>query len=577
MAVKVDTQKEIIFGSSDPNISRVLSKKEKDGELRKLAPRIYTTNLIDSPENIVRRNLIEILAYRYPNALISHRSAKEMRPTSTGDFFLTNSTTRRVANLPGIILNFIKGPKATANDIPFMGLHISGEHRYMLENMQLSRKSGDESRVLPIAVIENKLEQLLLTGGEKRLNQYRDELRDIANELGMTDEFSKINNIISALLSTHDAKVLSTDSAKARAAGNPFDANRVELFEILFDTIKDRYFVIQKVVKITIYDSLSTLKITSQKFTAEDDADYSSLIEDVRLLLKDNGRIETSFSVEFIYKEFESEANLFDKLLPGVSNIYKFLCALNQKIGDNSKLFHDIMNKVEKLNILKVNRTDLFVEDYVYYSSNDNFERGSRIELRLPKCRIPENKMFGMLDELGGDISLDNLGINPIDDINKLFLKIIIWHAFLYSHQNNHIMSTIILVYDDNTCEIQSPFDTTIRTTAYRKINEVADCIIQSKDPVKAVIVINEMWSYPNNGEVLAKNYEERVKTENPISLFACHMVDKCLNSYSYHFESDKVGSLSYVIDILKQDIDATIHMNFMNPVIKAFQSRLQI
>lgn len=146
------------------------------------------------------------------------------------------------------------------------------------------------------------------------------------------------------------------------------------------EVLKEHPFKLQKVVKVTIYDSLSTLKITSQKFTAEDDADYSSLIEDVRLLLKDNGRIETSFSVEFIYKEFESEANLFDKLLPGVSNIYKFLCALNQKIGDNSKLFHDIMNKVGKLNILKVNRTDLFVEDYVYYSSNDNFERGSRIE-----------------------------------------------------------------------------------------------------------------------------------------------------------------------------------------------------
>ena len=245
MAVKIDTQKEIIFGSSDPNVSRVLSKKEKNGELRKLAPRIYTTNLIDSPANIVRRNLIEILAYRYPNALISHRSAKEMRPTSTGDFFLTNSTIRRVTDLPGIILNFVKGPKATASDIPFMGMHISGEHRYMLENMQLSRKSGDESRVLPVSVIESKLEQLLLTGGEKRLNQYRDELREVANELGMTDEFMKINNIISALLSTHDAKVLSTDSAKARAAGNPFDANRVELFEILFDTIKDRYFVIR--------------------------------------------------------------------------------------------------------------------------------------------------------------------------------------------------------------------------------------------------------------------------------------------------------------------------------------------
>ena len=76
MAVKVDTQKEIIFGSSDPNISRVLSKKEKEGELRKVAPRIYTTNLVDSLENIVRRNLMDILVYRYPDAIISHRSAK---------------------------------------------------------------------------------------------------------------------------------------------------------------------------------------------------------------------------------------------------------------------------------------------------------------------------------------------------------------------------------------------------------------------------------------------------------------------------------------------------------------------
>ena len=103
----------------------------------------------------------------------------------------------------------------------------------MLENMQMSRKSGDESRVLPISVIENKLEQILITGGEDRLNEYRDELRTVAEELGMQTEFAKINNIISALLSTHDAKVLSTDSAKALAVGNPFDKTRVELFEVL--------------------------------------------------------------------------------------------------------------------------------------------------------------------------------------------------------------------------------------------------------------------------------------------------------------------------------------------------------
>lgn len=66
MAIKIDTQKEIIFGSSNPNVSRILSAKEKNEDLWKIAPHIYTTNLIDKPENIVRRNLIGILAYRIP-------------------------------------------------------------------------------------------------------------------------------------------------------------------------------------------------------------------------------------------------------------------------------------------------------------------------------------------------------------------------------------------------------------------------------------------------------------------------------------------------------------------------------
>lgn len=245
MSLNIEIRKEIVFGSSDPNISRIIGKNLKAGKLRKIGPRIYTTNLLDSLENIVRRNLIDILAYRYPGAIISHRSAKEMRPTASGDFFLTYSTTRRVEGLPGIILNFVKGPKATSRDIPFMGLYISGEFRYMLENMQISRKVGDESRILPLRVIENKLEQILLTGGEKRLNEYRDDLRSVAEDLGMESEFAKINKIISALLSTHDAKVLSTESAKALAAGNPFDETRVELFELLFDALKDKYFIIR--------------------------------------------------------------------------------------------------------------------------------------------------------------------------------------------------------------------------------------------------------------------------------------------------------------------------------------------
>lgn len=97
------------------------------------------------------------------------------------------------------------------------------------------------------------------------------------------------------------------------------------------EVLKEHPFNLQKEVIITIYDSLSTLKIVSKTFTAENDSDYSSLIEDLRMLLKSGDRIETSFSVEFIYKESGSDVSLFDKLLSGISNIYRFLKALNQK------------------------------------------------------------------------------------------------------------------------------------------------------------------------------------------------------------------------------------------------------
>jgi hypothetical protein len=60
--------------------------------------------------------------------------------------------------------------------------------------------------------------------------------------LEFSEEFDKLNKIIAALLNTHNANLLSSDAAKARAVGTPSDAKRVELFEILYDKLKDYYF-----------------------------------------------------------------------------------------------------------------------------------------------------------------------------------------------------------------------------------------------------------------------------------------------------------------------------------------------
>lgn len=244
MALDIDLTKEIVFASSNAVISRRISQLEKSGKLKKIAPRLYTTNLFDSPAYIVKRNLIEILAWRFPGAVISHRSANELRPTGNGNFYITHTFERKITDIPGITLNVLKGTAALSNDIPFgnMPIHISSEYRWTLEVLQPSRKKNGESKSLPLEFIEKRMEKMIHAGGEVKINSFRDEARKISEQLGMNLEFEKLNKIISALLSTYTPDILKTRSGKALAAGVPYDMDRAELFTILYDSLKDLFF-----------------------------------------------------------------------------------------------------------------------------------------------------------------------------------------------------------------------------------------------------------------------------------------------------------------------------------------------
>lgn len=241
----MNLQKEIIFGSDNSSEARLIAKAEKAGKLRKIASKLYTTNMIDAPENIVRRNLFDILSWRLPGAILSHRSGATLRPTEKGNLYLTYTFNKRIDNIPGIVLNVMAGPAATTSDIRLGSANIfaSSENRWMLELMQPSRKTKDgESKSLPQTFVEKRLEAMINAGGEERVNEFRDSIRKTANELEMNEEFEKLSSIISALLSTHNADVLQSTSGKARAAGSPLDAHRAELFEMLFDYLNGMYF-----------------------------------------------------------------------------------------------------------------------------------------------------------------------------------------------------------------------------------------------------------------------------------------------------------------------------------------------
>ncbi len=233
---------EIIFVSSEPRIAKQISRLEREGKIRKISPRIYSSNLTDTVEEIIKRNLFRILGKLYPGALLSHRSAFEFQPTKAGHIFLTYTYTKKI-NLPGITLRFLQGHIPINGDNVLSGeLFVSQKPRAFLENLQISKNRGDSSKCLPLAEIEDKLEQIIRVNGEDELNKVRDKAREIAKELNMHMEFERLNKMISALLATHSSKILSSPLAIARAFGSPYDPGRMNLFEELFRDLQKREF-----------------------------------------------------------------------------------------------------------------------------------------------------------------------------------------------------------------------------------------------------------------------------------------------------------------------------------------------
>lgn len=234
---------EIIFASSDAAVSRQIGRLQKASLIRKIEKRIYTSNLTDEPNQIIRRNLFYIIGQLYPNAVLSYRSALEIRPTDKHNLYLSYSYTNTV-HLGDIQLKFIKGEGPLAYDSRLNGaLFLACLERACLENLRKSRTAGDgEKRALPAEVIEERLVDIFRIEGEAGLNEFRDRAKMVALELADKKPFELLNQKISALLSTQPSKLLSSPQAVATALGLPYDAFRIDLFWQLFAALKQYSF-----------------------------------------------------------------------------------------------------------------------------------------------------------------------------------------------------------------------------------------------------------------------------------------------------------------------------------------------
>jgi hypothetical protein len=221
-----------VFVSSE-ELATAVSREVKAGRLRKLGSRLYTRNLKDSPERIVQRNLWPLVAAYLPGALIADRTAIENRPAADGSVFLIADHKRNIA-LPGVTLRPRKGSPSLESDRPFIGgLRIASPARAFLENLRPSRAREGVARTLSRREIEDRLEEMLRHGGEPAIQSLRDEAREVAAQLGLPEAFQRLDALIGTLLGTRDA-ALESPVAIARAAGLPYDPQRLDLLQRLF-------------------------------------------------------------------------------------------------------------------------------------------------------------------------------------------------------------------------------------------------------------------------------------------------------------------------------------------------------
>ncbi len=230
----------LFFGTSKPDRSLVISRAVKAKTVRKLAPKIYTDDLKSRAEDIIRRHRLEIAAHFYPGAVISHRSAIESGVSPAGRLYLTVSgAAAPYRTLPGLEIRLYRGPEAQPDDIKTgfgdgEPLFTASQARALLENMQISRARGtDEPKTLSESELERWIDRQVRALGAAWLDQMRAKTAELAQRLDWKWEHEQFERLADAIQGKPSAHRLSTDVARARAAGQPFDPERDQLFRNL--------------------------------------------------------------------------------------------------------------------------------------------------------------------------------------------------------------------------------------------------------------------------------------------------------------------------------------------------------
>ena len=222
-----------------------LSRAVASGRIRRLAPRLYTADLLNDPAEIVVGNRWRILGRMLPGAVIADRSAAENGSVSEGVLFVVAEGNRKVVRLPGVEIRVRPGgPLAEPfEDPPWPdGLYMSSPARTLVDNLALSRgRGGRVSRTLSLAELEDWLARKAIVWGPERTARLRGEAIALAEATGAAERIERIGRLFDQLAGREPPRPAAGRLLHAFAAGRAWDERRVEMFNRLARGLTDHH------------------------------------------------------------------------------------------------------------------------------------------------------------------------------------------------------------------------------------------------------------------------------------------------------------------------------------------------
>lgn len=319
--------------------------------------------------------------------------------------------------------------------------------------------------------------------------------------------------------------------------------------------LKQKPFDLEKRIIIKIYTGKDILSLPELVYTIDNDENYSSIIESLRSSFLKIGEVEIFFSAEFSFFERGSQEDLYDNFISGITQMKLLLAEMRKELNEECVLSKKLEKKIEDLNFYRVPKDFLLVDDYTFNCKHETFERASRSAFS-----------FGNNKPKGSIKFFDKF--SPDGDI---FHKFELMHLSLMQYQET-LMPTIMVIFKDDTFEIDS-FHSSIRTTVYRKFNEIANRI--EKENISGVIFVTEMQVY-DTLEVIHLDSHDRMKHVQKETL-AFLMIDKDLKINYHSYDIKKIKDLAYVASVMSSKLNQNVLPAFMKPLELEFKRLLEV